>query len=323
MLTRNVIPFGDDQAWLTLSTDMAFVGDYLYVVENPKHQVKKVRVQSTVTFEGYLAQKGEGPGEVWLPIELLTREDGSIIVKDNRGFSFFDTKDDFQHRFRVFTSWISATWLSGRIYYAAADPGKDQLIFPYTPNGKKGAAFAPKFLQVDTARGDMVRLAHNESYLYEGRLLTDGRTLFYLNKTFGKAWTFDDKSKLLSEKNLTGIFGPHGAMVVEKNKNYLENPHEMEKPEGFLNYSLFDDAFLLEDNIYLLRVVNALDGFIPAHKDIFVLDKKTLTLKEVLKVPFKPGEYFWTFAARVENGKHRLYAIIDMGEDTNLVALDR
>ena len=88
----------------------------------------------------------------------------------------------------------------------------------------------------------------------------------------------------------------------------MDNPEEMDRPEGFRTHDMFDDAYLAGDRIYLV----SWDRWEkPVNKQILVLDTKDLKVVDRYLFPVSSDERFYSLAVAPNGGKERIYAIID------------
>ncbi|MDJ0837251.1 MAG: hypothetical protein QNK37_12090 [Acidobacteriota bacterium] len=322
VLERKVLQITGEVTYLDFCRDMIFAGDRLYLIENQRHRVLQIDLSTPENLGKVIARKGEGPGEVWLPIELAPQTDGGFVVQDNRGFSFFGADGCFQDRFAVYTAWIAFTARDKRLFYLSAAPHSDFLIHVFQNDGEKIQSFMPKYLKVTSAAGDAGTIADHEGYFYRAVLAADGEFLYYLNSTMGRFDKYTLSGELVLSRNAAVDFGPQGMFLLEKNREYLAHPAKMEKPTGYLAYEMFQDAYLAHGKLYILRWVDFMDDFTSERKDILVFDTKTLTLERKLHFTLKTGEMARCIAVRGSRAKPEIFTTIDSGDDIHLVTLE-
>ncbi|MDJ0837348.1 MAG: hypothetical protein QNK37_12590 [Acidobacteriota bacterium] len=314
-LQRQVVSFPNDEFYFEFCRDLMAMGDFLYVLENRKHRLYKLRLSPKTEFIGTLAAKGEGPGELWQPVQLINRAENGFAVKESRGFSLFDARGGFEKRFRVFTPWISAAWANDRLFFVTAEPNREHLIDIYSPDGARSGSFLNKFLDVTSASGEYRQLATNEQYFYSGQLETDGKYLYYLSITTGRFFKLDLEGNIVLERDASDDFGPHGRYILDKNKEYLAEPARLEASEGFIEYQQFRDAYLHNGKIYILRWVNYEETLASPDKHILVFDTKDFTLEERLTFTMVQGEFAFALAVTGSGKDRRIYTVMDTRKD--------
>jgi len=173
--------------------DLLIDGTSFYLVENREHRIHKLKLDGTkITYVALVADKGEGPGEIWLPSRIVRVPDTGFAVLDNRGISLFDHDGRFSNRFRVFTPNLSMTAIGDEIFFLTTrvDSGSD-MIDVYTTDGTRDRSFFREFMTVDSTRTDPRSLVSNKAYMLDGPLLTDGVMLFYFSNTTGRLASMD------------------------------------------------------------------------------------------------------------------------------------
>jgi len=318
LLRRVMLEVDSDTFYMGLCRDIASRGNTLFILENQEHRVQIVSLRERNTYLGSLVKKGEGPGETWLPSQVVSAASGEILISDNRGISIFDPENQFSDRFRVYTPRISMCHANDSIYFATIRPEQAHLVDVYTMDGERKGAFFDKFLEVGSSRGQARDLARNERYLYRGDLLTDQTHLYYLNAPFGRLWKMDLSGKIIDERDLSKAFGPRGRFILDKNQAYLDDPALLEAPDGFITYPLYKDACLVNDKIYLLRWVDPDPLFESEIKDILVFDTNSLTLVEKLHFRMEKGEFIHAFIVLEQDGKRRIITTMETNQDPDI-----
>ncbi len=309
---RNVPIIGDQDFYLERSTDMLIIGESLFISENQAHRVQKMALGTSLRHLGVVATKGEGPGEVWLPVTLARWRETGFAVKDNRGISFFDETGKYEDRFRVYTPRLGLTTLHGKIYYLTSRVDSEDLIDIYQPDGSLEGSMLPKFLELV---GDDDMLAQVESYFYRGTLLSDGDHIYYLNATVGDLFAINSKGEVVNQRNITKDMGLSGMFVKEKVQEYLKDPGMLLSNDGYLAYFLYRDAYLANGKIYVLRWA---DGEIKStRKDIVVLDGVSLKMVELIHFRMEPGEFLWSFAVQDDGTARRIFLSMETNQDAD------
>jgi hypothetical protein len=317
MLQRQNVPVTGD-GYLERCTDMLLVGRNLYIVENRISRLQRLELgEESARFASVLATKGDGPGEIGLPIELFEIEDGGIGLRDNRGFIFFDRDDQLMGRINHTTTWISATSIEDRIYHLSFRTESEHLIEVLDAEGTRVTSIYPKFLG-DTGVEDPYH--RSESYFYSGKLLDDGKHLYYASDTQGKLVAIAPDGTIRRERSLFGDFGPLGKLVTEWVDRYWQDSSLMKSPQGYIPYGLFNDAYLANGKIYLLRWSNYPELEASTRKDIHVYDADTLEPIERLFFQMARGEWMMSFVVD-EDGQILMAMDTLDDEDYQLVRL--
>jgi hypothetical protein len=230
-------------------------------------------------------------------------------VNDELGFSFYDENGRFLSKFRVFSPRISFVYADDKIYYATSKPKSRYLIECFEKNGKKVDDFGVKYLNIDFKKSKGLGPHFIETFFYEGKLLTDGKKIYYFNATFGHAMVFEMDGKLVQKKNISEIFGETGRMIVANNTEMLKNGIKR-KPNGAIpGYLLFKDIYLCGDRIYLIDKI--ISGKFTSNKnekvDIIVLDKNNLKPVKKYWLTLYPDEYIHSFAVTEKEGQPVFY----------------
>jgi len=321
LLTRVPLRVESDTFYLGLCRDIAARGNTLFILENQEHRVQMVSLGAKNTYLGSLVQKGEGPGETWLPFHIVTSAEGETLVSDNRGISIFDPRDNYRDRFRLFTPVLSMCHTNDTLFIATMRPDQPHLIDMHAMAGERIGSFFEKFLDVHGAGGAR-GLAWNERYFYRGDILTDQNHLYYLNAPFGRIWKMDLTGNVIEERDLSKAFGPRGRFILEKNQAYLDDPALLEAPDGFITYPLYKDACLVNGKLYLLRWVDPDPLFESEIKDILVFDAESLTLVETLHFRMEKGELVRGFIVLEEAGKRRIITTMETNQDPDILLVE-
>jgi len=315
-LVRKLLSF-KDIPFIAYGNDMVADGNYLYILENLKSTVYKCGFNQEVQLVNTFASRGEGPGEIYLPMELSLWA-GQLTIKDERGFSFFGKDGSFLHRFMVFTPRISFVSHDERVYYATANKNSSNLIDVYEQSGKKVNSFFSKFLEIHPA--ESFKAANTlEMYFYGGKLLADGEFIYYLNTTFGRFEKFNLDGESLVRKDAADDFGPSGRYVASKNQDYLDNPFSIEG-KNFDIYEMFQDACIFENSIYTLsQPYRAVEGEVsPLKNYVFVFDTNDLKLQKRWVIDLMDGDEIHSFVVGKRGDKLVIYAIIETNVDVQL-----
>jgi len=147
-LSRHYLELRDPDFEIGVARNLGVRSDRLILMDNRRNRLASLRVTDVLSEGKVIAEKGEGPGEIYLPYFMTTAPAGEIIVYDNRGLSFFDADQGFSHRFRVFTPGLSMAASETLIFFLTIRDDQNELIDVYSYEGERMTSFFEKFLQV-------------------------------------------------------------------------------------------------------------------------------------------------------------------------------
>jgi len=318
---RVVIPVesGPD-FYLERSSDMIVIGKKLYICENQAHRVQVLELGDPIRHLGTVADKGEGPGEVWLPFALAEGPDGGLVVRDNRGFSTFDSEDRFQDRFRVYTPHLDFVCTKDSLFYLTVRPNHTDLIDIYDWDGTVKGSLLEKFLKLEGNENDLLRF---ERYFYAGYLLSDEYHLYYINSVLGSIAKMDHTGVLDSERDIVEDLGPYGKAMQDKVEKYFDDPTALLAENGYIRYTQIQGSYLMGGDLYLLRWRDARPEYSSSTREILVYDSNDLSLKERVQFDIQPGEFVWAFAVYEDQGERHILLTMSTkdSDDFQLVEL--
>jgi len=304
---------GGEDFYLEISTDMLCIDNRLYIVENRAHRIQIFQMGDQITHAGTLAEKGEGPGEVWLPFSLAEWKNMGVVVKDNRGLSLFDATGNFIKRFRTYTPPLGLSTLGNEIFYMTPRTETDDLIDVYQTDGTRARSLFPRYLGLD---GDDESLLQHTRYFYIGSLLSDEHHLYYLNATQGDFYKFEPGGEVLRERDIVEEIGPTAGFVQERVAEYMKDPKKHLVPEGFIVHRLFQDAYLTNGRIYVLRWGSSDPDYVSDINDILVYDTSDLRLVDHLQFKKEEGERVWSFFVWDNGTRARIFlSMLTHGDD--------
>lgn len=260
----------------------------LFIVENLKDRILKFN--SELKLEMQIGKGGEGPGELQYPALLSVWED-RLAVRDQRGFSFFDLNGDFKSRFRIYSYVNSFVYVEGKIFTVLVAPRKEFYGYIFNERGEMRGEYGRKFFFSD--KPSRIQEAYDsERYFSDGRLLSDGQYIYYLNARFGRVVKFDLEGNQVADKELnTGV---NDRIIIKKNRDLLESgrkyrEYSTAKFEGKARdtYGVFLDAALVGEHIYLYGevVFPETDDFLKLnYRQVRIISTKTLALVRRKKV---------------------------------------
>ena len=135
--TKYYLPKEDDP-FFKRGRDIEIIGDMIIVIENVESHILKYHINSSdeLEFKGFAAEKGKGPGDLWMPMES-SLWNGKLAVIDQDSCSFFSNGDRFVEKFRFFTGKISFSYFKDMVFIATAHIDNENLIDVYSTKGKK------------------------------------------------------------------------------------------------------------------------------------------------------------------------------------------
>ncbi len=303
----------------------------LFVVENLEGRV--LRFNEAFQLQATIGKPGEGPGELQYPAQLSVWGD-SLVVRDQRGFSFFDIDGNFKSRFRIYSFVNSFVYVRGKIFAVLVAPRKPNYGYIFNEKGEMRGSFGKKFFSSER-RSQLQEAYDSERYFSDGRLLSDGQFIYYLNARFGRAAKFDLEGNQLEDKELnTGVNDP---MIVQKNLDILENGRKNRQYaspqfEGRAKdtYAVFLDAALVGEHIYLYgeKVFPRTDEFLQLpHRQVRIISAETLELVSRKKVKIQmtgnlsEGVYLHAATSYSREGETGLLCIMSVDGNTKAVIL--
>jgi len=285
LVKQNHFRIGTDEEGYRALTDLRIIKQGIIILENyPGHRILSYSKDGKLLKT--MGKMGKEPGELAAPIEISLWKD-EIAVKDNSGLSIFRTDGSFVRRVNPFVNIVSFVYIKDKIYLLTATPDKKSLIDVFTPEGEFLFDCGEGFFELDYSKYKHMSPIHAKGFVYEGKLLSDGENLYYLNASFGNVLVFSLKGEKIAEYNITSIFGEEGEQVAKSNtKLWLEEGIDLEKTKRRIpTKEMFRDAFLYQDKIYVLtrKIIQLEEGY-KQENEIIVLDKKSFRLIDSFKV---------------------------------------
>ena len=292
LVRKKYFRVGEDEEGYRAIVDLKITKQSIIILENyPGHRILSYSQEGKLLKT--MGKMGKEPGELAAPVEMSLWND-EIAVKDNSGLSIFRTDGSFVRRFNPFVNIVSFVYIQDKIYLLTATPDKKSLIDVFTPEGEFLFDFGEGFFELDYSKYKHMSPIHAKGFVYEGKLLTDGERLYYLNSSFGNVLVFSLKGDKIAEYNITSIFGEEGEQVAKANtKLWLEEGIDLEKTNRRIpTREMFRDAFLCQDRIYVLtRKIIQLEKGYKQENEIIVLDKKSFQLIDSFKIKKNDDEY--------------------------------
>jgi len=110
----------------------------MYFTDNYNHRILKYDLleNNKLKFSKIIGKKGQGPGDFNLPTKISIWNN-TIAVRDEIGFSFFDTDGKYLDKFRFFLLHNDFTFTNNKIYYLNSNIDKKHLFEVYSREGRK------------------------------------------------------------------------------------------------------------------------------------------------------------------------------------------
>jgi hypothetical protein len=310
---------GEDDPFFKRGNDIEVLDDIIFVLENINHHILTYSINSEdeLIFKGFLAEKGQGPGDLVLPVEMSIWDD-KVVVIDETALSFFSKQGEFLNKFRYFDQRISFVYTANKIYLANTNPGSQFLINVYSPDGKKLFQCGENLLPVKDKQDKKLRPGVLKSIFYMGKLVTDGKQVFYFNNAFGKVFVFDLDGKIIKTKDIVPYFDPRLSSGMQETYTRLQKNGIKREKDGsiaLVTPNFFKDVYLCNDKIYILNSMR--ESRINPHIKIRVLDKNSLELLTTLLIKKNSDEeWIRSIAVKEVNKKAIIFAAMETGDGT-------
>jgi hypothetical protein len=280
-------PQKDSDYYFKGLTDLAISGDILYELDNSACKAVKFAFDGrNIIFLKEIGRPGQGPGDLMLPMSLAITKNG-IAVFDDAGISFFSADGSFQDRFKTIpTIRDRFTYLDDEIYIKKFQTSDHHLIEVRSRTGSLLRTVGRKYLRFDPASFIDRDPAAVEAQAYEGPLVTDGESIYYLNSAFGDIKKFDNRGMLLAENNLVSSFGEFGQAIFEANQDlyFHGGLDRVSNKRMYPSSGVWRDAAVENGKLYIMA-----DYFAPKigkSKTIDILAVDLNTLKPMAKFRF-------------------------------------
>jgi hypothetical protein len=305
-------------AFFKNAADIEVYRDQFLIVDNIDNRILKFSINNDkLEFQRSIGRPGQGPGDLELPIGL-SLWNGTLAVQDQQGISFFDLEGNYKTRFRVFSGIISFLFNDNKVYYAAINPSKFDLIEVHSIEGQRLYSFADKkdlvVFNYDVVKG--MSPTTLEMAIFNCELLSDGKYIYLLSRRFGRLTKFSMSGEKVFEGTIIDLFGQNEASKAKENKRlFLEEGYDFLKTRGIPQYYIFRDAKLIGDNLFLLTDQwNFDEKKLNPQLEIKIIDKESLDLKSAYHTSLNTDERFFSFAATIEKGGPVFYLVLDTKE---------
>lgn len=267
---------------------------------------------------GTISGPGQGPNELQYPMRISV-SNGKIAVKHSGYFSIFKTSGEFVSPFKAFTNNDHFALGGERIFWLNPMPHSNQLIEVYSLNGDLELSFCDKFLHVNN---DAIkdRFLVN-SFLYEGHILIDDKSVLYFSSRFGQYWVFSFQGKATEHGEMSGYFFARGKSILEYNSDLLDKVNhgiDLSRIEGskYPRSVIFEDVAYLDGRFYFISSdIKSSNG----------KDTTTFEIYSFTKNPFRPLSHYSISrenqcrldgftVVRYQDSEYAIISISDMSE---------
>ncbi len=301
---------GRDFSFFKYANDMLYFLGNIYVLENFKNHIIKYKLENNVLlFDRFIGGPGQGPGDLNHPTEMSISDD-TFAISDDYGFSLFKNTGEFVNKFRTFAPTISFVYLKRSFFVVVANPNSRYLMGAFDNLGKKEFDFCEKDLNISYTYNDRLSPFYVDQYFYDGKLLTDGKFVYFISSKFAIIKKFDLQGKLIARVDLSPLLDRRGKQIVEENKKMLSSGIRLIKNQGgsmsvpILGF--FKNALLYEGKIYLLGDDARPEGIVVGKDNELIirqLDAETLKYENNYKLPLPANIYVHSFVAIREKEK--------------------
>ncbi len=321
LVIKDYFPKGEIEKDYKAFTDIELSEKEVYIVENiPGYQVHIYEKGGGLIHTG--GGKGKKPGELVAPVEFSIWNN-EIIVKDNSGLSVFSNNCGFLRLIRPFVAIVSFVYVKDKIYILVGTPGQNSLIQVFTSEGKFIKELGEEFVTLDYSLYKNMSPIRAKGIIYEGKLLSDNKFLYYLNSKFGKVMKFSLSGEKISEVNISEALGKVGEEIIEKNtKLWLEDGIDMKETKGRIpSNELFADAYLCGASIYILTrgMVQIQDGWKSENK-VVVLNKNSFQKENEYAIRKADDEYILALAVEEKNKELIFYFTMARKNDGTIIS---
>lgn len=319
-LKRNIYSMSDDDHIFKFANEFAISGNEMFLIENMKGRFYKYLIKNnTLKLIKIIAERGQGPGDLYLPIHICVAND-MVIIKDEIGLNYFKKDGTFVNKFRVFSPILSFAPVNDKIVLLQSILDNPILFNLYENNGRMVKGFGEKFLKIDYSKSKDVNKFSVCSYFYEGKVLSDNRYIYYFNSQFGQVLVFDFNGKKIMEKDISPLFGDSGKYILKKNNEYLKQG--INKKDGsYYVYYFFKNIEIFGNAFYILGIDRSKDEANLSINTAFimVINKNTLALEKKYLIKLEKGEAIYNFAIGDRNGFPYFLVFMDTTENSEFV----
>ena len=240
-------------------SNLAVLGNVIYAVENLSNKVTAFKIElpannfdkPSIKYAFDVGKPGQGPGDLMHPFTISIWDD-EIVVKESGFFSFFGKNGEFRSKFRIFTENNSFVCEDNKIFWLNPIFKQNHLIEVYERDGKRINTIGIKNIKADISK--FKNPFYIEKLLYEGKLLSDGNLLYYINARFGNYFIFSMDGQIVSQGDISNKFGERGKIIkAYSNDVYIKQIRKNDGNTGFPKSIIFEDAALYKDEIYFIN----------------------------------------------------------------------
>lgn len=287
----------------------------IYAVGNREHTIFKFSPEGKLllTFGGW----GQGPGELQWPAWIsVNKELNQVLIIDNIGISIYDSEGKFIKKIRTFIPPLSLCATRNGVILLQPTPDKKEMINYYDHQGRLILSCGEKY-QIDYSLSKEIQPGYLDRLVNDGKILSDGKLIYYVSHVFGEIKTFDFSGKLILRKKITGIKNLE-RVSREYEKQFFKNGIKRNKDGTITTRLIFDDSCMAGPNIYLLMRGEIENG----SSEILSLSKDNMKINERLPLPGEISpKHLCIIKPAGGNGGLFLVAFYDKVNEINLIGI--
>lgn len=308
-----------DPAFFKSAAVMELYNNFVFIVDNASDTVLKFGLGvDTLKYLMSIGKSGQGPGDLERPIRISIWQD-TLAIEDQMGISLFDINGLFKSKFRIFSGCTALLYTGNKLFCAASNPTKPDLIDVFSEEGERLYSFSEKatLLEPNYRPVDGMLPSTSEMVLFDVELLADESWIYMANRRFGSIIKYGLLGDRVFEADAVSFFGENEHRKAKENlflfqKNGLES-YKKDKliPQNYL----FRSARLFQKTIYLL--VDQWD-FVAKKKNPFIeivaVDKNTLNPIAKYRGSVSQDERYTAFAIDTNRDNPVFIVLMDCDE---------
>jgi len=194
--------------------------------------------------------------------------------------------------------------------------------------GKVVKQFGEKYLDYNKSKDDKLPPGLMESLIYEGKVVGDGKYVYYVNFCFGHVFKYSSAGEKLAQFKLEFKEDKKRELILAKNLERLKKVSGIViNKDGSVmseNWHIFRDVILFKGRLYglahVLRTKEKVDpGLAVNNFDILVFDTQSFKLLEKHEIKFGKDDELQSFAMAGKQGKRVLLVAMSDEEGNGIV----
>ena len=300
--------------YVTRPHQLQITGNHLYILSNNEAVVVKFKIEDGgLLFDGNVAIKGSGPGEVLNP-SFLSATKEALVITDDQGISFFKNRTEFDHRMKYFLRVSGLAVHNGKISVLGLKPRGEVAIESFQLDGR--LLYSWEHNLIDLLGGSLSDLDKNSARQFNrGSLVSAGDSLIFIADLLGVALKFDRDGRVTEKRDLSSDFGPVGRMIASLNEENIKTGFT-KKDGGLQIYMLGTASCVVDKSLFITFVPNAFPDLVQPNTPGFicVYDTETLTLKGKIDLPKEYRSVASISMKETQQGDYLAFAIMRDGD---------